>query len=113
MKDDTINKYFFDILDSIHAIEKFIKNTPDYNSFLASRLIRSAVERELQIIGEALNAVLKISPNLHITNTNKIKGTRNIIVHDYDGINYRIIWNVLLNDLPILKGEVMKIIDSV
>jgi uncharacterized protein with HEPN domain len=47
MKDESLKKYLFDILDSAHAIQEFVKDIYDYKDFIKSRLIRSAVEREL------------------------------------------------------------------
>lgn len=59
-----------------------------------------------------MNNTLKINKNLPITDSKKIKATRNIIVHDYDGINYRIIWNVINDHLPELEKEVKAILND-
>lgn len=112
MKPESVKKYLFDILDSINAIQNFIKDTHDYKDFLSSRLIRSGVERELQVISEALHYALIIKEDLPISDVKKIRATRNILVHDYDGINYRIIWNIINQHLPILKTEVETILNN-
>lgn len=111
MKDKSIEKYMYDVIDSINAIQVFTKDATDFDSFVSSRLLTSAIERELQIIGEAVICALKIKPDLNISEVQKIKATRNIIVHDYDGINYRILWDIVNNHLPILKTEAEAILN--
>jgi uncharacterized protein with HEPN domain len=63
------------------------------------------------VIGEAVARIVKIKPGLPITNLIKIKDARNIIVHDYDGVNYKIIWNIIQVHLPILKSEATQILN--
>ncbi|HWV69546.1 DUF86 domain-containing protein [Chitinophaga sp.] len=53
MKDRSIEKYMYDVIDSINAIQIFTKDATDFDSFVSSRLLTSAIERELQVIGEA------------------------------------------------------------
>ncbi|HEY8958907.1 DUF86 domain-containing protein [Chitinophaga sp.] len=99
MKDRSIEKYMYDVIDSINAIQVFTKDATDFDTFVSSRLLTSAIERELQV------------PDLNISEVQKIKATRNIIVHDYDGINYRILWDIINNHLPILKKEAEAILN--
>lgn len=101
----------YDVVDAINAIQIFTKDVIDFHTFLSSRLLTSAIERELQVIGEAIISALKIDPELKISEVQKIKATRNIIVHDYDGINYRILWDIINNHLPVLKTEAETILN--
>jgi len=74
---------------------------------------KRAVERNIEIIGEAVNRILKEEPNYQIENARSIVGTRNRIIHSYDNIADDMIWSIIINSLPKLKVEVMnKLTDS-
>lgn len=78
-----------------------------FDDFINDDYFRSAVERQFEIVGEAILRLRKLAPELasRISNQNKIAGFRNILVHDYDGVDYTITWNVILHHLPILHRE--------
>jgi len=67
---------------------------------------RRAVERNIEIIGEALNRVLNKEPEINIANSRKIVDTRNRIIHGYDTVSDEIIWSIVINYLPQLRNEV-------
>jgi uncharacterized protein with HEPN domain len=67
---------------------------------------RRAVERNIEIIGEALNRVLNKEPEINITNSRKIVDTRNRIIHGYDTVSDEIIWSIVIKYLPQLREEV-------
>ena len=71
-----------------------------------------AVERKIEIIGEATKHLLEIQPDLSITNARKIINTRNKISHGYDEIENSEIWNIIINHLPNLKAEVEKLLSE-
>lgn len=71
---------------------------------------KKAVERNLEIIGEALNRILKEEPEINITDSRKIVDTRNRIVHGYDTVTSEILWMIISKPLPILHQEVKKIL---
>jgi len=73
------------------------------------KLIRRAVERELEIIGEALNRILKIDSNIKIPNARKIVSLRNKIIHGYDEVDNVIIYTVATKHLDILKEDIDKL----
>lgn len=102
-------KFCQDILNSIAYIESFIGEPRLYDTYDKSELIQSAVERHLEIIGEAMKHILEILPGADITNARKIVNTRNKISHGYDEIDNSEIWNIIINHLPILKGEIKAI----
>ena len=112
MSVNDIKKYLFDIKDGIEAIEIVKLQLPDYDSFISNRILRSSVERELILIGEVAAKILKEFPNVPITHILKIKDTRNIIVHDYDGVNYKIIWNIIQVHLISLKIQVEDLLNK-
>ena len=106
-----INKYLFDILESINSIENYIGEKRDFFVYNSNKMLRRAVERELEIIGEALNHIDKIDKNIEITSKRQIINTRNRVIHSYDRIDNEIIWGILIKYLPILRTEVERLID--
>jgi uncharacterized protein with HEPN domain len=111
--DESIKKYLTDILVSIIAIDSYLQGKRDFNFYLQNKIVRRSVEREIEIIGEAMNRLLKIHPNITITSATKIVDQRNLIIHAYDSINNEIIWNVVVKHLPRLKTEVEQLLSEV
>jgi len=64
------------------------------------------VEREIEIIGEAMSRILKIDPTINIKNTRQIVDTRNWVIHGYDKVDDVVIWGIISKNLPELKKEV-------
>jgi uncharacterized protein with HEPN domain len=71
---------------------------------------KRAIERNLEIIGEAVNRIVKKDNNFKIDNAGKIVGTRNRIIHGYDKVSDELIWSIVLNHIPKLKTEVSKLL---
>ena|ERR1700733_2926142 len=111
--DEKITKYLSDILVSINAIDIYLQGKRNYYFYLQNKMVRRSVERELEIIGEALNRILKIYPTINITSAVKIVDQRNLIIHAYDSIDNEMIWNVVVNYLPKLKEEVAVLLGEV
>jgi uncharacterized protein with HEPN domain len=106
-------KYLLDIQSIILELDKiltFLEN--DYTNFSTNFIAIRAVERELMIIGEAINKLKKIEPDLSISNSNQIIGLRNMIVHAYDAIDPTLLWKILIKDLPVLKIEIQTMISQ-
>ena len=102
-----ILKYLLDIDSIIEELDKIIdhhqRNFIDFQqSFISVR----AVERDLMIIGEAINKIIQINPEIHISGTRQIVGLRNLIVHAYDSIEPSILWRILVKDIPTSKKEI-------
>ena len=72
-------------------------------------MLKSAVQWQLSVIGEALNNALKMDPHLVITNARKIVDMRNKLIHGYDEVEDTVVWNVIVKYLPLLKEEVTKL----
>jgi len=102
-------KYLSDILTAIELIEKFTVDINDFNIYLSDLKTQSAVERQLAIIGEALNQLKKTEPNLKIENDKQIIGFRNRLVHAYDSIDSSIVWAIINRHLKKLKAEIQSI----
>ena len=103
---DELRKYLTDILFAVSEIESFICEKKNFNRFRKSALIRAAVERKLEIIGEAMNNALQLDDNLPISNARRIVNTRNKIIHGYDEVDEVMIWEIVIKHLPILQKEV-------
>lgn len=81
-------------------------------AYLQNEMLRSAVERKLMIIGEALNQALRINPDLEsqIPDARQIIDFRNIIVHGYYAIRHETVWGILKKDLPILTERIQNLL---
>lgn len=101
-----IQKYLQDILSSIESIDIHLNGKRDLNYFLSNLTVRRAVERELEIIGEATSRILKLAPELNISHARLIVDTRNKVIHAYDSVDEYIVWKIIVKDIPILKQEV-------
>lgn len=109
--DDSIKKYLYDVSEAINNIEHFMDDrSRNYMVFCEDLLYQHAVERNLSVIGEAINKILKIQPDIKISSARKIVDLRNFIVHAYDSLQPVMIWGVLINHLPVLKQEVNELL---
>jgi uncharacterized protein with HEPN domain len=104
--DNAIKKLLFDILQSIERIDKYTESPKQFTFFASNLLLQQAVERNFEIMGEAMNRILKLAPDIAISHSRKIVDTRNKIVHGYDEIEPENLWNIIINYLPTLKTEV-------
>lgn len=99
-------KYLSDILIAIELIENFTSDISDFDEYERDLKTQSAVERQLVIIGEALNKLKKSEPDLIIENGRQMIGFRNRLVHAYDSIDNSIVWVILKKHLTNLKSEI-------
>jgi len=106
-------KYILDIERVIEEIEIIkIKTENNFNHFKADFILQRAVERDLEIIGEAIRKILEIDPDFPITSAGNIIGLRNIIVHAYDSVEAELIWGIIQNHVPILARELKSLRES-
>lgn len=101
-------KYLSDILMAIDLIEKFTVDITNFKIYQNDLKTQSAVERQLGIIGEALNKLKKIEPDLEIENAKQIIGFRSRLIHAYDSIDDSIVWAILNRHLNKLKVEILE-----
>jgi len=92
-----------DIIESIEEIFFFLGNDMDFDQYQRDTKTKKAVERNIEIIGEAVNRILKVDPNFPLQDSRKIIGTRNRIIHNYDNISDEILWDLIHTNLPDLK----------
>ncbi|MGB0879022.1 MAG: DUF86 domain-containing protein [Polaribacter sp.] len=109
--DEEIKVWLYDIYTAIIEIESFFEEGQKiYDNYCNDIKTKRAVEREIEIIGEATNRILKKDNNFNITNARKIVDTRNRIIHGYDSISDDMIWSIVINNLPKLKIEVRNLL---
>ena len=101
-------KYLSDILRAIELIEQFTISTINYNDYSMDLKTQSAVERQLGIIGEAVNKFDKLLPDLTLENARKIVGFRNRLIHTYDAVDSSMIWAIVKRHLSPLKEEIIE-----
>ena len=103
---DDIKKYLHDILVAIESIQDYIGDKKDFFQYQENKMLRRAVAREIEIIGEAMNRIIKITPDIEITGAKQIIAMRNRVIHGYDLIDDGIIWGTISRHVPILKEEI-------
>jgi len=97
------------ILESINAIEDFSRDLSK-EELVSNRLKQSAIVREIEIIGEAIRNISENLKNKHKEiEWKEIVGTRDKMIHHYFGIDFNIVWNIIHEDIPILKKLIEKI----
>lgn len=102
-----VNTWLFNVLSSIEEIDSFFIDKPmTFDAYQNDLRTRRAVERNIEIIGEALNRILSKEPEINILNSRKIVDTRNRIIHGYDTVSDEIIWSIVIKYLPQLRKEV-------
>ena len=100
-------KYLSDILHAIDLIEQFTLTTESFSDYSTDLKTQSAVERQLGIIGEAVNNFDKLFPELTLENARKIVGFRNRLIHTYDTVDPSMIWAIVKRYLAPLKEEII------
>jgi uncharacterized protein with HEPN domain len=111
MKNKT-KKLLFDILTAINNIDNYIGQNRYFKDYDNNPMLQDAVERNLEIIGEAMNKLLTTDSRITISNSRRIVDARNKIIHGYDEIENAQIWGIIINQLPILKKEVELLLDE-
>ena len=103
--------YFFDIFDSAKLAVNYLKKI-SYKEFIQNTVIQDAVIRRIEIIGEASNRISDASRNKynHLP-WFEMKGMRNLLIHEYDEIDLKEVWNMVKNDLPSLIDGIEKILN--
>lgn len=113
MQHSKLLKYILDIESVIAEIEQVCKRyDDDFNKFNEDFLAKRAVERELEIIGEAVNHISKIDPGIKVSGTKHIVGHRNLIIHSYDAVDPEMLWGIIQKDIPVLKKELQELRDK-
>ena len=102
--------YVDDIISSIKKVKSYTKKIT-YEEFVKNSLVQDAVERNFEIIGEAARQMPEdVKEKYKTIEWRQVIAFRNIIAHEYFGVNYKIMWDIIQNELPPLLTKMKKII---
>lgn len=103
-------KLLFDIQEAGQAIQRFVRGK-DFAVYQSDDMLRSAVERKFEIIGEALNRLRDVDEEIleRITDYRKIIGFRNVLAHGYDAVSDEIVWEITVHNLPVLLQDIDRV----
>ena len=99
-----------DIELSINEINDFLLPVKNYSNFQKDLKTRKAVERNIEIIGEALNRILKFDPHIEMSDSRKIVDTRNRIIHG--SVTADVLWLIVNRYLLIFEAEVERLLQD-
>ncbi len=100
-------KYLLDVESIIVEIEAIkTKTDNNFNVFKSDIILQRAIERDLEILGEAIKNITEISPSIQISSIKNIIGLRNIIAHAYDSVEPEMISAIIQKDIPKLSNEI-------
>lgn len=110
---EKVLKSLYDIKIAIDEIDAFFSSRDKrFDTYTTDLILKRAIERNLEIIGEAMNRILKEEPLFQINNARRIVGLRNQIIHGYDSVSDENIWGIIIIHLPKLKQEIIQIINN-
>ncbi len=113
--DEKILKWLYDIKLAIEEVDSYFdERERNFFEYQENVMLKRAVERDWEIVGEAINRILKRDENFieQISNARSIIGLRNQVIHAYDNISDENIWSVLTTHLPKLKKEIDNLIQK-
>ena len=109
--DDHAKKFLFDMLESIKSIDSYLSGKRIFADYLSNKMLRRAVEREFEIIGEAMTKLNQIEPEISITSKKQIVAMRNRVIHGYDKIDNEVVWGTIIRHLPLLQSEIENLLE--
>ncbi|MFC2126059.1 DUF86 domain-containing protein [Bacteroidota bacterium] len=110
--DEKIKKYLFDVVEAIEYIESVLPEIKGFNDYITNKFYKPAFERKKSIIGEAINKIVNLYPEIPIKNKEKIIGLRNRIIHAYDAVDDAFIWEIVKKHIPVLKEDIRKLLNN-
>ncbi|HZD18508.1 MAG TPA: DUF86 domain-containing protein [Actinomycetota bacterium] len=102
----------FDVARACELLERFTRGK-SFEEYAADPLLRSAVERQFEIVGEALRRALERDPSLRreVTDAARIVAFRNRLIHGYASVSAEVVWGVLEGNLPTFHREVRALLE--
>lgn len=106
-------KHLEDMRRSANAIVGFVEGK-SFEDYVGDRLLRSGVERQFEVMGEALNRLSKSDPDTaeQISHRRQIISFRNILIHGYDIVDDTVVWDVVQQRLAVLLDEVNRLLSE-
>lgn len=110
---ERVRKRLLDALGACRAIAQFTADT-DFQRYAANPMMRSAVERQIEILGEALSLAMQddASLDVRIPEARRIVGMRNRIIHGYDSVDDMIVWDVVQEKVPDLARILEQLVEA-
>lgn len=113
MADEYILKHLQDVMQAIADIERCFENFPmRFDCFEQDMMRICTVERKTEIMGEAINRILKRTPDFYLPNSRAIVNTRNRIIHGYDSVEPEFLWSLVIRHIPQLKIDIEAILQN-
>ena len=109
MQHNKLLKYILDIESIITEIDLVKGAYNTFELFNDNFIVKRAIEKHLEIIGEAANNIRKINPEFSISGLKQIINLRNLIIHSYDSVDSAILWGIIQKDVPTLKIEILEL----
>lgn len=108
-----VRKLLFDVAEACELVQQFTAGKT-FEDYATDAFLRSAVERQFEIIGEALGQALRFDPSLsdHISSTKRIIAFRNRLIHAYSSIAHEVVWGIVEANLPVLLREVRSLLEQ-
>jgi uncharacterized protein with HEPN domain len=102
-----------DIRQAAALIRDFTRGKT-FSNYENNALLRSGVERQFEIIGEALNRLTRVDPATaaQISQAHRIIGFRNILVHGYDIVENTVVWDIVEKNIPVLHKEILSLLEG-
>jgi uncharacterized protein with HEPN domain len=106
-----VSKFLFDVVSAADKVARFT-SARTLEDYVQDELLRSAVERQLFVAGEAVTQALRLDPTLEtaISDVQRIKRFRNLLAHAYFAVKHEVVWEIATNELPTLRSEVKQIL---
>ena len=103
--------YLYDIQQAAALVAQFTAGM-DYDAYAADAMVRAAVERQFEIIGEALGQLAKVDPETagQVGDHRRVIAFRNILVHGYAGVDDRLVWDMVVTRLTDLRRDVDRLL---
>ena len=103
-------KFIVDVQIFVDELIEIIGDNKRFENFNKNLIIRRAVERQFELIGEAIKKFKRTNKEIEISNDKEIIGLRNLIIHAYDSVDYEKLWGIIINHIPKLKIEIEALI---
>ncbi len=103
-------QYLYDILESIESIESYLSGTSDVNAYMSDKHLKRTIERELEIIGDAMNIIERVDNSLNISSKVPIIEISNMV--GCGNADHAMVWNTISGYLPMFKMEVQTLLQS-
>jgi uncharacterized protein with HEPN domain len=106
-------KYLFDMQQAAELIARFTEGRT-FEDYTADPMLRSAVERQFEILGEALGKLKKLDPEIagRISDHRRIIAFRNLLIHGYDVVLDEVVWGVVETQIPVVRKTLAEMLEA-